>query len=80
MKPSHYNPSDPRRNQLKKRLGPGIWVDQNDHLHISLTELLDKECLAHTEENMKKAEEIARKLLAEIQPQAEVVYRKNKDE
>jgi hypothetical protein len=40
-----------KRNQLKQRLGPGIWIDQNDNLHFSIPELLALVDLPDTPEN-----------------------------
>lgn len=73
-------PKDPKRNQLKKRLGPGFWIDQNDNLHISLTELLAVEGLPETPENMKKIREIAAEILKEMQPDAKQVDRYTRED
>jgi hypothetical protein len=74
---AEQEPKDPRRNQ---RLGPGFWVDQNDKLHISLTEILEAVDLPINPENMDLAREIAVKLLKERYPDAQVVDRKTKDD
>lgn len=71
---------DPKRNQLKKRLGPGFWIDQNDNLHISLTELLEKFGLPETPENLAKMKETAKKILKEMRPDAKQVDRYTRED
>ena len=73
-------PKDPKRNQLKQRLGPGFWIDQNDNLHISLTELLEAEGLPETPENMAKMREIACEILKEMSPDAKQINRYTRED
>jgi hypothetical protein len=37
---------------LKERVAPGIWIDQDDALHISIPEILDHFGWPHDEENI----------------------------
>lgn len=80
MATDYQGRNDPKRNKLKHRLGPGFWIDQNDNLHISITELLDEEGLPHTPENMAKMRELAREFLKKFNPQAEIVDRITKQD
>lgn len=41
---------------VKAILAPGVWVDMNDELHVSVSDLLDEFGLEHTEENKAKCE------------------------
>jgi hypothetical protein len=72
--PEH--PTDPNRNKLKKRFGPGIWVDMNDHLHISLAELMEAHGMPNTPENLEKVRELALEMIKELQPNAQIVDRR----
>lgn len=67
---------DPKRNQLKERLGPGFWIDQNDHLHISLSEMCEAVGLPVTEENMELARQATLEMIKQKQPQAQIVDRR----
>ena len=71
---------DPKRNELKERIGPGLWVDQNDHLHISLTEILEHHDLPATPENMTRVREMAIEMIKDKYPNAEFVDRRTPED
>lgn len=75
-----YDPKDPKRNELKERLGPGFWIDQNDHLHISLKEMCEAVGLEPTEENIEIARQATLEMIKKQQPKSQIVNRRTKQE
>lgn len=73
-------PKDPKRDQLKEWLGPGFWIDQNDHLHVSLSEMCEAVGLPVTQENMELARQAAMELILKQHPEAEIVDRRTKND
>lgn len=57
---------------FKKRLGPGVWVDQDDNMHFSVPELLDMVGLPHTPENEAHVRKTLHAMLNEANPEAPI--------
>jgi len=74
------NGKDPKRNQVKKILGPGVWVDANDALHFNVPELLNLFGLEDTPENHRIAVENIKQMIEEQSPGTPVRYRKSPEE
>lgn len=67
------------RNQLKERIAPGLWIDKEDNLHVSVPEVLDELGWPHTQENKSLVNEVFEGLIRETQPEAKIVYREKPD-
>jgi hypothetical protein len=63
-------------NKLKRRLGPGAWIDENDDLHFSIPELLEAFGEPDTPETRAEMQRICRQVLAENSPTSKIIYRK----
>jgi hypothetical protein len=72
--------SDDKANQLKERVGPGLWIDQNGDLHFSIPELLDLYELPHTKENFDRMRGLCAEIVREKHPEAIIKYRGKKNE
>lgn len=67
-----------KRNQLKRRIAPGFWEDQEGALHVSIPELCKVAGLEFNEENRKKIVEM---LMQEVGSHSQsVLYRASKDD
>lgn len=66
-----------RANQLKKRIAPGIWLDQDDHPHFSIPELLEHVGLEDTPGNREEAKRMFLELMKKFNPNTEIRYRKS---
>lgn len=64
-------------NKLKQRVAPGIWIDQNNHVHLSIPELLQVVDLPNTPENREIVKQMAAKLVRKQCPEAIVLFRAN---
>jgi hypothetical protein len=49
--------------EFKKRLGPGVWVDQDDNMHFSLPELCQYFDLEPTAANQKKIRAVVAEMI-----------------
>jgi hypothetical protein len=72
--------STPKRNQLKRYHGPGVWEDQEGGLHFSLPDILAHLGLADTPENQAMAEQVLRELLAKDSPQTKIIKRETPED
>lgn len=63
------------RNKLKKRLGPGAWIDQDDNLHFSVPEILNHLGVADTPENRDQLMHHMAQWVKQQVPQAEIEQR-----
>jgi hypothetical protein len=70
-----------KANQMKERVAPGIWIDQNGDLHFSIPELLDLYDLPHTKENFDRMKQVCAQVVRQRHPKAIIKYRdKNHEE
>jgi hypothetical protein len=67
------------RNQLKERLGPGIWIDQEGTPHWSIPELLAMVDLPDTPENRDAVKSMLRATMLKANPQATIIEREKFD-
>jgi hypothetical protein len=49
--------------QVKEVIMPGVWLDENDQLHVSIPDILDLVDLPHTEENKAEAERMVQRII-----------------
>ena len=56
------------RLKVKETICPGIWVDTNNELHVSISDLLDEMDLEHTDENKSIVERHVAQMIKELQP------------
>lgn len=68
-----------RRNQLKTRVAPGIWIDQDDGLHFSEPELLAHFEMTETPENREEVRELVNKIIRQKMPDTIIVQREKPD-
>lgn len=64
-----------KSNIVKKTLAPGMWVDQNDVLHVDVPAMLRYLRLPLTEANQSMAVSVAREIFAKLYPQTPIVER-----
>lgn len=69
-------PMDSNRNKLKERIGPGFWIDQNDHLHVSLPEMCEACGLPPSEENMQIAKQAVMEMMLKRDPNVDFIDRR----
>ena len=62
-------------DKLKIQHGPGIWEDVEGGLHFSIPELLDAFGIADTPENRTEMERVAREVVLEHNPNAQIIER-----
>ena len=67
------------RNQLGKRIAPGIWEDKEGTIHWSLTELMSLFELEDTPENRVRVTDILKRVMLETNPQATIIEREKPD-
>ncbi len=60
------SPKEPLR--CKETLAPGVWVDENNQLHVSISDILDEFDLPHTDENKAEVEKIVQEMVSKYQP------------
>ncbi len=65
---------------MKKRLGPGLWVDQNNHGHIDIPELLQFFEMPDTPENHEFVKQMLKEILERELPGAQVKFRASADD
>ena len=63
------------RNELGRRVAPGIWIDRAGDTHFSIPELLKVVDLPDTPEHRALVEAMLRKRLAKEMPQAKIIFR-----
>lgn len=66
------------RDELKRRIGPGIWIDQDDNVHWSIKEIFDLFEIEDTPENRKAAVQILEKIIQKSLPDTKSVFRETK--
>ena len=71
---------NPNRNEIKQILGPGLWVDMNDSLHVNIPDLLKLFDLEDTSENRRIAIENIQKMVRDNSPEAVINVRKSPEE
>jgi len=64
-----------KEDQVKQRLNPWLWVDENDDLHISLPGLLNALGWPDTAGTRALAERLARETVEELMPKANIIDR-----
>lgn len=69
-----------KSNQLKERLGPGVWVDGNDHLHFSIPELLAFFKWPDTPENRARVTAMVLQVGKTNNPQIKVIERNHENQ
>lgn len=65
----------PGRNQMAKRIAPGIWEDVDGHVHFSIPELLQLVDLPDTPENQARVLAMAKDVFAKHAPQTKIHFR-----
>lgn len=72
------NPNNPR-NQLRRRIAPGIWEDRAGHIHWSIPELLKMVDLPETPENMAKVRAMLEEQMKTANPGVKIIHRERPD-
>ncbi len=67
------------RNQMRRRLAPGIWEDMEGNVHWSVTELLEFIEMEDTPANRTAVTEILNKIVRENVPKATIINREKPD-
>ena len=67
------------RNQMRRRIAPGIWEDMEGNPHISVTELLDMVGLPNTPENCAAAMKSLNEIVRQQNPNATLINRGKPD-
>jgi hypothetical protein len=67
------------RDQLSRRIAPGIWEDVQGNPHWSIPELLQLFDLEDTPENRARVTDTIREVLLRKNPHATIVFRERPD-
>ncbi len=62
-----------KRLKVKEILAPGIWVDTNGELHVSINDILNEMGWPHDEEHGTFVEREVQKMIQELQPRTKFV-------
>lgn len=57
-----------KRLKVKETIAPGIWIDTNDQLHVSISDLLDYFGWPHDDEHKTFVEKNVQKMIGELVP------------
>lgn len=71
---------DPKRNEIKRIVAPGLWEDMNGQLHINVPVLLKLFDLEDTPENHKIAIANIQQVIRDQNPEATIRVRKSPEE
>lgn len=64
-------------NLIKRRIAPGVWMDQNNALHFELPSLLAAFDLPDTQENRDKLQKMVSEVVLNQFPNALIKHREN---
>lgn len=67
------------RNTLSHHLAPGIWVDMEGNIHLSITDMMKFFELEDTPENMEACAKIAADVVRKVSPTSTIVFREKSD-
>ncbi len=56
------------RLKVKETICPGLWVDTNNELHVSITDILDHMGWPHDDEHKTFCEREIQKMIRKLQP------------
>ena len=68
------------RNKLKRRIAPGIWEDEDGHIHYSIPELLDIAGLEDTPDNREEVKAMIRDMIKEQSKETTIMFRATPDD
>lgn len=72
--------SDKPRNQIKRRILPGLWFDMEDNAHFSIPEILAHLGMPDTPENHVLMRKAINDVIKREQPDAKIINRETPDE
>lgn len=68
------------RNEIRRIIDTGIWVDADDNMHFHIPDLLKLVDLEDTPENREQVTTMIREVIAEHAPAAEIIDRDSPDD